>query len=87
MGPRRPPDEVLEEDGSEKLRRAADGNGHDCFSLRIAYLWGDERHVRVDGIYGNFRRPSFFRLAVPSAGRLRFPATGCGGNFHNRDHD
>ncbi len=74
-------DEVLAADGPEQLRAAA-GNGHGCYSLRIAFLWGDARHVRTDGVYRNFRRPSFFRLAGQPAKRLRFAPTGYGGNFH-----
>lgn len=76
-------DEVLERSGPEKLRQAAEqGAGIACYSLQIAYLWDDQRHVRVDGIYGQFRRPSFFRLKGQPVKQLCFRASGFGGNFH-----
>lgn len=44
-------DEVLERSGPEQLQRAA-GHGRDvaAYSLRIAYLWNDSQHIRVDGV-------------------------------------
>lgn len=76
-------DEVLEGSGAKRLMRAAE-NGRDtaAYYLRIAYLWGDAQHVRVDGIYGKFKRPSLFRLKGQPVARLRFPSSGRGGNFH-----
>jgi len=76
-------DEVLELTGPDKLREAALRNGAvGAYHLRIAYLWNDPQHVRVDGIFGQFSRPSFFRLKGQPAGRLGFPDSGYGGNFH-----
>lgn len=76
-------DEVLEKSGPEKLRQAADrDDGAAAYSLRVAYLWDDGHHVRVDGIYGHFRRPSFFRLKGQPVDQLHFPASGQGANFH-----
>lgn len=76
-------DEALELAGPEQLRAAADGAGDiSTYALRIAYLWNDPQHVRVDGVWGQFARLSFFRLEGQPAGRLHFPATGRGGNFH-----
>jgi glycosyltransferase involved in cell wall biosynthesis len=76
-------DEVLERSGAEKLRRAAEnGMRVGAYSLRIAYLWDDEQHIRIDGVYGRFYRPSFFRLKGQATKRLGFPTTGYGGNFH-----
>lgn len=49
------------------------------YSLRILFLWNDEQTVRIDGIYGRFRRPSLFRLIDRS---YRFKQSGNGGNFH-----
>lgn len=76
-------DEVLERSGPEKLRLAAhQGRTVAACYLQIAYLWDTPQQVRVDGIYGHFRRLSFFRLRGQSTARLYFPATGYGGNFH-----
>ena len=76
-------DEVLEKNGPDKLRRAADQHrGQPSYSLRVAYLWDDDRQMRTDGIFGRFQRPSMFRLAGQPPSRLRFKATHYGGNFH-----
>jgi glycosyltransferase involved in cell wall biosynthesis len=48
-----------------------------CLSPKILYLWDREDQVRVDGVYGRFRRPSLFR-----PGAHRFINTSAGGNFH-----
>src|SRR5690606_2723001 len=52
------------------------------YSLRVAFLWDHPMRVRIDGVYGRFDRPSFFRLRGQDASRLTFRATGNGGNFH-----
>jgi glycosyltransferase involved in cell wall biosynthesis len=76
-------DEVLEQSGPGKLRAAAqNGRGIAAYYLRIAYLWNDAHHVRVDGIYGQFTRLSLFQLKGQPSHRLYFPASGYGGNFH-----
>jgi glycosyltransferase involved in cell wall biosynthesis len=76
-------DEVLERSGPAKLAHAAEqGRGVAAYSLRIAYVWNDPQHIRVDGIYGRFTRPSFFRLKDQPVQRLHFPTSGAGGNFH-----
>jgi hypothetical protein len=76
-------DEVLERSGPQRMIDAADkSNGVAAFSLQIAYVWNDSQHIRVDGIYGRFARPSFFRLKGQAVSRLQFPATKRGGNFH-----
>ncbi len=45
-------------------------------SMRIPYLWDREDQIRVDGVYGEFRRHSAFR-----PGKHRFTSTTAGG-FH-----
>ncbi len=76
-------DEVLERSGPEQLRQAAEqGQGVAAYRLRVAYVWDTPEQVRVDGIYGQFARPSFFRLRGQPLRRLRFVPTGYGGNFH-----
>jgi glycosyltransferase involved in cell wall biosynthesis len=76
-------DEALERGGPDVIRNivgAAAGVG--AFTLRIAYLWNDANHVRVDGVYGRFTRPSLFRLSGQRLENLRFRPTGAGGNLH-----
>jgi GT2 family glycosyltransferase/glycosyltransferase involved in cell wall biosynthesis len=76
-------DEVLERTGPDALRDAAAHHpGAAAFSLRIAYVWDTPDQVRVDGIFGRFRRPSLFRLAGQPVHRLRFPSAGPGPNLH-----
>lgn len=76
-------DEVLEQTGPEKLRAAVDAATDVAgYSLRIAYLWNDAEHVRVDGVFGRFARPSFFRLKGQPVAQLSFRSTSAGGNFH-----
>lgn len=76
-------DEALEQSGPQRIKEAAlASNRVAAYQLRISYLWNDPQHIRVDGIFGRFRRPSLFRLSGQAASRLHFPATGFGGNFH-----
>jgi len=76
-------DEVLENTGPERIRAAiAQAPQAAAWYLRVAYLWDDPKQVRIDGLFGNFRRLSLFRFRGQPAGRLRFRVTGHGGNFH-----
>jgi GT2 family glycosyltransferase len=76
-------DEILEKSGPEALRAVAKRrSGPAAYSLRVAYVWDKPEQIRVDGIYGNFRRPSLFRLQGQPVSRLHFPATASGGNLH-----
>jgi GT2 family glycosyltransferase len=76
-------DEVLERSGPERLKQVVTAvRGVAAFNLRIAYLWNDPQHMRIDGIFGRFRRPSLFRLLGQAFERLHFRSSGCGGNFH-----
>jgi glycosyltransferase involved in cell wall biosynthesis len=76
-------DEVLENSGPEKIRAAvAQASRASAWYLRIAYLWDDPNQVRIDGLFGSFRRLSLFRLRDQPAARLKFRVTGHGGNFH-----
>jgi glycosyltransferase involved in cell wall biosynthesis len=76
-------DEVLEKTGPDNLKLAAEnGRTVAAYYIRIAYLWHDPQHVRVDGIFGKFKRLSFFRLKDQPVRRLHFPSSGRGGNFH-----
>jgi glycosyltransferase involved in cell wall biosynthesis len=71
-------DEILAPDGSRRILAALESARHDCYALRIVFLWNGPGVVRVDGVYGQFSRPSLFRLGTSAA----FPVTGCGGHFH-----
>jgi len=72
-------DEILME--TEELQRAmlrtlANDARATCISLRVLYAWDREDQIRVDGVYGNFRRQSVFR-----PGKARFHSRGAA-NFH-----
>lgn len=70
-------DEMLIEHGaSTVLRRAMATTQMRCISLPILYAWDREDQIRVDGVYGNFRRQSVFR-----PGTARFHSRGAA-NFH-----
>jgi O-methyltransferase len=76
-------DEVLEYDGPEQIRYAVESApGAVAWYTRIAYLWDHPEQVRVDGLFGNFRRLSLFRFRGQPVARLKFRITGYGGNFH-----
>ncbi len=68
-------DEVLAASGAAHLRELM-RSGIQCVSMRIPYLWDSEDQIRVDGVYGQFRRHSAFR-----PGRNRFTSQGANG-FH-----
>jgi glycosyltransferase involved in cell wall biosynthesis len=53
-----------------------------CYSLLIQYLWDSPDQWRVDGVYGNFRRPSLFRLMNPEFRYKTTPFGKDGANFH-----
>jgi glycosyltransferase involved in cell wall biosynthesis len=70
-------DEILMP-GYEAKIRAAMATSVNAIALRILYAWDSEDHVRVDGVYGKFRRASIFR---PGSHRFEgSPGTGfhCG---------
>jgi glycosyltransferase involved in cell wall biosynthesis len=71
-------DEELEPGGYHKLQALTLNTAHNCYSLRVLYLWDDPYIVRMDGVYARFHRPSFFK-ALPG---LQFQSTSYGGNFH-----
>jgi len=52
-----------------------------ALSLRVMYLWDSPDQVRVDGVYGRFRRPSAFRLGDLSD-QFRATRYGNGANLH-----
>lgn len=73
-------DEELATGDWEILRSAVEGPEH-VHSLRILYLWDNEDQVRIDGVYGSFRRPSLFRLMNREFTYKSTP-WGNGANFH-----
>lgn len=73
-------DEELEEDGVEKIRKLVESRPRELsFYFKILYLWDSRETVRVDRRYGDFNRPSMFRLINPA---FRFQSTPWGGNLH-----
>lgn len=83
------PDWVLMVDGDEVLMGAdldtlreaiaPEQDDVDAWSFQIVYLWDRPDQIRVDGIYGDFFRPSLFRARGST---LLFRRTPYGGNFH-----
>jgi len=71
-------DEALMEADIHLLNELMATHAAPAYSLRVLYLWDDEQHMRVDGIYGRFTRPSVFRWKPGTM----FHGTGQGGNFH-----
>lgn len=71
-------DEILEPAGPGRIKEQVDGGSGDCFAMRVLYLWNSPATVRLDGVYGTFRRPSVFRLGTGA----RYPVTANGGQFH-----
>jgi glycosyltransferase involved in cell wall biosynthesis len=74
-------DEELEPGGAAKLKAAIESpasNGVSYFRLQILYLWDHPNQIRMDGVYGNYRRKRVFRPA-PGAS---FQQNGVPGNLH-----
>lgn len=79
----KPGDWVLCIDGDEELAPGSDIairrliETGETYRFRVLYLWNSAEQVRVDGIYADFCRPSFFRFRRGA----RFDHW-CGGGFH-----
>lgn len=72
-------DEILERNGEAGIRQTITiYPGTLAFSLRIKFLWNSRTHYRVDGVYGQFNRPSLFMLN----GKYSFRRSGIKGNLH-----
>ena len=71
-------DEILEPAGPNRIRTELERGPHSVYSLLVRFLWNSPSLVRVDGVYGSFRRPSIFRYHADSF----FGATEYGGHFH-----
>lgn len=73
-------DEELEPGGAEKVKNAIATAPKDVsyFSLKIIYLWDRVDLVRVDGVYGRFRRKRVFK---PEPG-AKFVGNGTAHNLH-----
>lgn len=73
-------DEELTADGPAGIRNAVAADPEALsFYFKILYLWDSPELVRVDRRYGEFSRPSMFRLINPG---FRFQGTPWGGNMH-----
>lgn len=78
-------DEVLEHGAYKTIADATSGNPAElpvAWSFKVCYFWDSETQYRVDGVYGNFRRPSLFRVGFQKTRMLRYRNTTCGGNLH-----
>ena len=74
-------DEVLRPESLPILFQTLLSDSIDAVKFKITYLWDTESQVRCDGVYGDFWRPSLFRVINPA---FRFQSTpwGNGANFH-----
>lgn len=70
-------DEILDAGSHQTVADATLGKAT-AYSMRIKYLWDRRDQVRVDGIYGRFRRGSMFRVSEAVA----YQDKGNGGGFH-----
>jgi glycosyltransferase involved in cell wall biosynthesis len=75
-------DEVLERSAADMLRPHLQDQRIVTYSVRIAFVWDNPDHVRIDGIWGNFTRPSLFRVRGQLKESLGFPKTRFFGNLH-----
>jgi Glycosyl transferase family 2 len=75
-------DETLERGGGYGLLREMSDSVACVYSMRVMYLWDNENLVRTDGVYGQFRRPSLFRVMGQPVDKLFFSTGGDGPNFH-----
>lgn len=74
-------DEVLAPGGADVIGSTLAKTEHHAFKLPIRYLWNDRNHVRVDGVYRTFARPSIFRIMNRAFTYQKTP-WGNGANFH-----
>jgi O-antigen biosynthesis protein len=75
-------DEQLVEGDGQIIQQAIENPDIHCYSLRVLYLWDRPDQWRVDGVYGNFRRPSLFRMMNPAFTYKTTPFGKDGANFH-----
>ena len=80
-------DEVLDQRDIPLLLSHFENPVTQALRARILYLWNDEQHVRVDGVYRTFNRPTFWRVFNPdfhfqSTPWGKDPDTGQTINFH-----
>lgn len=55
-------EEIAAHSHAEIRRLAASSSPTDAWRFHVLYLWNDPNHIRVDGIYRDFWRPSMFRF-------------------------
>jgi len=73
-------DEILTDDSIHPILIAASKPNVARCSFSVRYLWDRMNQIRVDGVYGDYRRSSMFR--VKGQPRLSFTSTSHGANFH-----
>lgn len=72
-------DEVLAPDAAPSILGCIKHGDMWAYSIRVCYAWDNPDTIRIDGIYGNFWRPSLFYTRVTDG---QFRRSGAGGNFH-----
>lgn len=78
-------DEVLEPLAPMRLVAAiesADKLNVSVLSMQVCYLWDSPNMWRTDGLYGDYFRPSMFKVAGVNRDKLKFTRTGNGPNLH-----
>lgn len=72
-------DEEIETRGRDEILKIANApiSRADAYRFHVLYLWDDEHHIRTDGIYGRFTRPSMFRFRPT----MKFKSS-CAAGFH-----
>ena len=70
-------DEEIAAGGCDEIRKLAVPGPVDAYRFQVLYLWNSPQTVRMDGIYGRFKRSSLFRLRRGH----RFKSA-CAGGFH-----
>lgn len=61
-------DEEMEPGGLELIRNSALDFSTHAIVTRVVYLWDSPDQIRIDGIYGRFKRASAFRMVSPLHG-------------------
>jgi len=78
-------DEELEYHGCDRLRllyKKYTNSDVAAIQFQVCYLWDTPQQWRIDGLYGEFHRPSTFKIPWVTKTPLRFTCTNGTNNFH-----